>query len=109
MDHVENHWFNASADCNLTSCVFNVVRCSFLSVAAPSANPPAGSAKNEVALPNEIRSNESEDFHMKELLEQLTALLDSNPSQHRVIEMGESPLTVVKGSRSTFGEIVFLR
>ena len=39
--------------------------------------------------PNEIRGNESPDFHMDDLLKQLSALVESDPSQRPQIEMGE--------------------
>nr|CAB3264950.1 serine/threonine-protein kinase PLK1 [Phallusia mammillata] len=55
---------------------------------------PSGSSnvplKCEPMAQNEIRSNESADFHMGELLQQLIALLDTNPSQRRLIEMDEA-------------------
>ncbi|CAK8671148.1 serine/threonine-protein kinase PLK1-like [Clavelina lepadiformis] len=39
---------------------------------------------------NEIKSNESPDFHMADLMRQLSKLVDSNPSQRRVIQMDEA-------------------
>ena len=54
------------------------------SVAAVTGKP--GDPSN-----NEMRAtNDSPDFHMEDLMTQLTALIDSNPSQKAQIEIGKS-------------------
>ncbi|XP_039273722.1 serine/threonine-protein kinase PLK1-like [Styela clava] len=54
-----------------------------------SDNTPAQMAGKK-SEPNEICNNESPDFHMGELFEQLTKLIDSNPSHRNPVNMDEA-------------------
>uniref|UniRef100_H2YAF7 Serine/threonine-protein kinase PLK n=1 Tax=Ciona savignyi TaxID=51511 RepID=H2YAF7_CIOSA len=55
---------------------------------AGAVNASAAPAKCEPPSQHDV---ESPDFHMDDLMKQLTALIDSNPSQRRLIEMAEDP------------------
>ncbi|XP_078492589.1 serine/threonine-protein kinase PLK1 [Ciona intestinalis] len=54
---------------------------------AGSTNSAAATLKCEPASQNDV---ESPDFHMDDLMKQLITLIDSNPSQRRLIEMDEA-------------------
>jgi len=57
---------------------------------APSSAAVAGSKPGDNAHQEMRATNDSPDFHMEDLMTQLTSLIDTNPSQKPVIEIDEA-------------------